>query len=83
MKNDRRQIGARHIARARGAFRGQHVRPVKKVKVMTKPEGVGATQAACAPTERIGLAVPGLFRDLSGEAAAAGWNSAPTAGSQL
>jgi len=85
MKSDRRQIGARHIARARGAFRRADVRPSRKVVPMADSEPDGATQGACAPTSRTGLPVlpplacPGIFRDLSDEAAAAGRNIAQLA----
>lgn len=85
MKSDRRQIGARHIARARGAFRRAEVRPARKVLAMANPEPDGATQGACAPTPRTRLPVlpplacPGIFRDLSGKAAAAGRNIAQVA----
>jgi len=44
----RRQVGARHIARARGAFRGGDVRPSRKVARMANPEPDGATQASWA-----------------------------------
>ena len=44
----RRQVGARHIARARGAFRGGDVRPSRKVVPMANPDPDGATRASWA-----------------------------------
>ena len=48
----RRQVGARHIARARGAFRGGDVRPSPKVEPVANPEPDGATQASWARRAR-------------------------------
>jgi hypothetical protein len=42
---DRRQIGARHIARMRGAFRGGWARPRRRVGHGVDPEADGATWA--------------------------------------
>ncbi len=51
----RRQVGARHIARARGAFRGGDVRLSPKVEPVANPEPDGATQASWARRARKGL----------------------------
>ena len=73
---DRRQIGARHIARARGAFAGGTALPVKPVGQPASPERNGATQADTARTGGLSGLLAGRLRDLSGEAAAAGRNIA-------
>jgi len=51
----RRQVGARHIARARGAFRGGDVCPSRKVEPFPSPAPDGATQASWARRARKGL----------------------------
>lgn len=43
---DRRQIGARHIARMRGAFRGGWARPRRRLGHGVDPEAGGATWAS-------------------------------------
>jgi hypothetical protein len=44
----RRQIGARHIAWVRGAFRGGWARPRRQVAPVANPEADGATRATWA-----------------------------------
>ena len=44
----RRQIGARHIAWVRGAFRGGWARPGRRVGQPANPEADGATRATWA-----------------------------------
>jgi hypothetical protein len=46
----RRQIGARHIARGRGAFRGGRARPRCPVVQRANPKPDGATRGAGART---------------------------------
>ena len=69
----RRQIGARHVAWMRGAFRGSTARPRNSVPQPANPEPDGATRAARARNSGV---VPCIaaehFRDLTLEAAAAG-----------
>ena len=48
MKSERRQVGGRYLARARGAFSRPDVRPSRKVAPMANPEPDGATQASWA-----------------------------------
>jgi hypothetical protein len=48
MKSERRQVGGRYLARARGAFSRPDVRPRRKVVPMANPEPDGAPQASWA-----------------------------------
>lgn len=82
----RRQIGARHVAWMRGAFRGGQARPRNPVAQPANPEPDGATRATRAPNSGIPCAssrapqTPGPdFRDLTREAAAAGRMAAQSA----
>lgn len=72
----RRQIGARHVARMRGAFRGGQARPKNPVDQPANPEPDGATRATWARTGSARCTAAGHFRDLTREAAAAGRNIA-------
>jgi hypothetical protein len=72
----RRQIGARHIARMRGAFRGGQARPRNPVDQPANPEPDGATRATRARTGSAPCMAAGHSRDLTCEAAAAGRNIA-------
>ena len=65
----RRQIGARHVAWMRGAFRGGQARPKNPVAQPANPEPDGATRATRARNS--GLPHRN-FRDLTREAPAAG-----------
>ena len=85
MKSERRQVGGRYLARARGAFRRRDVRPSRKVVPMANPEPDGATQASWARRARKELppATTGRrchdFRDLFLKVRAAGRNIAQLA----
>jgi len=68
----RRQIGARHIARVRGAFRGGQARPTSSVAQPASLERDGATRATQALRGGTPCIAAGHFRDLTLEAAAAG-----------
>ena len=75
----RRQIGARHIARMRGAFRGGTARPANTVVKPANQEQDGATRSAQARNSGVPCATSGAsrtpgqgFRDLTCEVAAAG-----------
>ena len=75
----RRQIGARHVAWMRGAFRGGEARRKNSVVQTANPEPDGATRAARARNSGVQCArslasqTPERgFRDLTCEAAAAG-----------
>jgi len=72
----RRQIGARHVAWMRGAYRGGRARPRNPEDQPANPEPDGATRAAQAGNGGVPRVVAGHLRDLSGEAAAAGLNIA-------
>jgi hypothetical protein len=72
----RRQIGARHVAWMRGAFRGGQARPRNPVDQPANPEPDGATRATRARTGSAPCMAAGHFRDLTPEAAAAGPNIA-------
>jgi hypothetical protein len=48
MKSQRRQIGGRYLARARGAFRGGQARPRRWVGQPADPEPNGATRGTGA-----------------------------------
>jgi hypothetical protein len=50
MKSQRRQIGGRYLARARGAFSGGWARPRRRMGHTANPEPDGATRAAGART---------------------------------
>jgi hypothetical protein len=50
MKSQRRQVGGRYLARARGAFRGGQARPWRRVGVPANPEPDGATRGTGAQT---------------------------------
>ena len=71
-----RQIGARHIAWMRGAFRGGQARPRSLVDQPANPEPAGATRGTQARTGGVPGMAAGHFRDLTREAAAAGSNIA-------
>lgn len=78
-RRQRRQIGARHIARMRGAFRGDTARPANTVVKPADQEPDGATQARPGAKQwRPVRELAGFanarpdFRDLTCEAAAAG-----------
>ena len=80
----RRQIGARHVAWMRGAFRGGQARPKNSVAQPANPEPDGATRAARARTSGApcairGFATPGRFQGPDLEAAAAGRMAAQSA----
>ena len=72
----RRQIGARHVAWMRGAFLDGRARPNQQVGQPANPAADGATRGAGALTGGLPHTVADHFRDLSGEAAAAGLNIA-------
>ena len=72
----RRQIGARHVAWMRGAFRGGTARPNQRVGQPANPQPDGATRGAGALTGGLPHIGTDDFRDLSGEAAVAGLNIA-------
>ena len=72
----RRQIGARHVAWMRGAFLDGRACPNQQVGQPTNPEADGATRGAGALTGGLHHIGTDDFRDLSGEAAAAGLNIA-------
>jgi hypothetical protein len=72
----RRQIGARHVAWMRGAFRGGQARPRNPVDQPANPEPDGATRATRARTGSAPCMAAGHSRDLTREAAAAGHNIA-------
>ena len=72
----RRQIGARHVAWMRGAFLDGRARPNQQVGQPANPEADGATRGAGALTGGLHHIGTDDFRDLSGEAAAAGLNIA-------
>ena len=72
----RRQIGARHVAWMRGAYRGGQARPRNPEDQPANPEPDGATRAARARNGGVPRVAADCFRDLSGEAAAAGLNIA-------
>ena len=48
MKSERRQVGGRYLARARGAFSRPDVRPRRKMVPMANPDPDGATRASWA-----------------------------------
>jgi len=75
----RRQIGARHIARMRGAFRGGQARPRNTVDQPANPEQDGGTRATRARTVGVPGMAAGHFRDLTREAPAAGRMAAQSA----
>ena len=60
----------------RGAFVGGRARPNQQVGQPANPVPDGATRAARARNGGVPRVVAGHFRDLSGEAAAAGLNIA-------
>ena len=68
----RRQIGARHVAWMRGAFRGKTARPRNQVAQLTNPEPDGATRATRARNGGVPRMAASRFRDLTREAPAAG-----------
>jgi hypothetical protein len=78
-RRQRRQIGARHVAWMRGAFRGDTARPRNSVVQPANPEPDGATGSTrarnsgvpCASSRVSQTPGPG-FRDLTREATAAG-----------
>jgi hypothetical protein len=61
MKSQRRQVGGRYLARARGAFRGGQARPRRQVGVPANPEpgaatrGTGARNGWPKRTSNVGL----------------------------
>jgi hypothetical protein len=78
-RRQRRQVGARHVAWMRGAFRGGQARPRNSVAQPANPEPDGATRAARArnsgvpcTTSRVSHTPGPDFRDLTCEAATAG-----------
>ena len=75
----RRQIGARHIARMRGAFRGGQARPTNAVVQPANPEPDGATRATRARTGSATCVAAGHSRDLTRKVAAAGRMAAQSA----
>jgi len=68
----RRQIGARHVAWTRGAFRGDQARPANSVAQPANLELDGATRATRALTGSGPGEAAGHLRDLTLKAAAAG-----------
>ena len=72
----RRQIGARHVAWMRGAFRGGQARPRNPVEQPANLEPEDATQGTRARTGSAPCMAAGHSRDLTREAAGAGQNIA-------
>jgi len=71
-RRQRRQIGARHVAWMRGAFRGGQARSANSVAQPANLELDGAARATRARTGSAPCMAAGHSRDLTLEAAAAG-----------